>query len=341
MVDAIRSSKPFETNNEKLAAALIAGNSLSFNKEIASFGSEFFFRGYSPIEGINFCQFDFKACHLEKASFLECRFAQGKDVFFSGCKFLNGTRFEAGIFDSIDFSDCEFGALSVSSEMRNCSFLNCAFSHVKFHSAKFSGTLVVKNCHGFTTSRGLALSRDETTRRTFQKNSNNIHQTWVSWSNLRFLLELPLLKLSYIATLLMIVLMVNLGNLDRVGEEVISSEYWIEFPRVRAWLISILEYWNTEETQRSLSRNVAAFIFIAIGSTLFSFGCPEVVREYSRNKWTLEIGNGQYIYEAYSHSRFIICLLSLIFILIGSAYLAVKYAGPILNFVYEFGALLF
>lgn len=244
----------------------------------------------------------FEHCELAHANFSGSVLHKSK---FTGCDTTDAS------FEKCDCTNAEFRYSNLTRASFLCASLKGAdlrdanLSHAEISGADFYEALVSNanfdKVKGAVNAKNLHLVRFDpaaSDARYFESALVPFYEHYISWERIRFLGRLPLFGASY-ATLIAIPFLYYF--LDLYNRQ-----------------ISLIQKWASEETSRTgpyatLANQVAlhlhkepipelsllllvSTILLGIGATLFAFGCPARVREFSRDQWRDELGHSLMTY---------------------------------------------
>ena len=184
-----------------------------------------------------------------------------------------------------DMSGCDFSGRAVALKFKDVKLSNADFKHSDFAGADFSGAINLHlannlNLCVFPTKSGssFAMIADRSIEK-YELSSDYYPKD--TWEQLRTYGNLPIFSASWITLALtpMYYYSINKINAYSASFQMYTTEngFQMEWPRiVPDWGILLLYF---------------GAIILVFASTSYAILCPDEVKEYSRTKWTHELGN--------------------------------------------------
>ncbi|MEZ6235481.1 MAG: pentapeptide repeat-containing protein [Phycisphaerales bacterium] len=142
---------------------------------------------------------------------------------------------------------------------------------------------------------------------------------WIPWARIRALGSLPLFGVSNSALAFILVWGVMVATSRRLLEQGLESEF------LRRWVEPVAGFVGPVGHSMNLAMLGVALILVALGAGIYRFACPDIVQEYSENKWVRELGQSMVEYRAASYSRPILRWISAFCYLLGLGFIVCYY----------------
>lgn len=320
---------------QEIIDALVAGNGDRFNS-LRRGPSEVFVHERALSE-INFRQFDLTNMLFVKLSFDRCTFEGLSSVNFVDCVF-NRCQFkrrpqatDERRVKNVWFLNCAFASTKFRTDFENVEFRATKFEHCDFAESQFTGRLSLRNCLGFSSSRGLLYTERNLSALTYSENRERPVVRAATWERLRFILEIPLTKFSWMFFLLNGFLV----GLAYIALHMRGAVVFVPASTLGEVLGVAETYLLNSAMVRSASQNVVLSLLLLAGSVAFKLACPNEVAAYSRRQWVYELKQPEFIYEHISTGRTALRYPSALLIVATISLLAAKYAATIGSTVFE------
>ena len=313
-----------------LADAIASGNDNRFN---ASRGPKVFI-GKNSYANLNLAKFNFENTTFNEVKFKHCNFEDLKSVRFTNCVFdqcvfLNSDRKKKDAsFESIIFHQCDIKSSQLSFAVKDLTMVKTTLKWTNFKDAAFWGLLRVEHCRGFSQSANLRYSDRNLKEIVYEENDPKWYWKWTSWEALRFVLSVPITKISWLIFIVHSAILGMAYAAIRASEklDVAATQFELDAGKY----LSKVGPWITDSSLiQSASQNILLSIALICSSILFTYACPKEIKGYDRQQWIYELDQNAYIYDHISYLRTFRRVIAVLTLSVALTLLAIKYAEPI------------
>ncbi|MCU7862431.1 MAG: pentapeptide repeat-containing protein [Candidatus Thiodiazotropha sp. (ex Lucinoma borealis)] len=305
---------------------------------------------HSNLSGANFSHSDLRGCKLIASTISNANF-NSSNLSKTQLNILTDT-------ENADFSNTRI----IESNISGCEFNYCNFTkafilrsnihtskffEVNFHKCSFYELNIsyidFKRSYGIRTSLGLDTLSFETDNVTsFETSIQDWQEKYFNWDKLRTVGKLPLFGASYFALIIIPIYFYGLDiynqNIELIRdwaalsaqEDNLSTKRFAEFITAKLHPLPV--------PTRSLAILVST-IFLALGSTFYTFKCPSRIKEFNQDKWVDELNKSLLSYWPLSWKFRYIRLLSALFYFIGGSilfYILLEKLYGVLQYIHKY-----